>query len=150
MNFPGSDTGRRNFIFVPYSYVVVSNAINHGASNMQPLLLDQDADFELHEVTGFADADVATEYRPNRFSVQITDKNNSRIWSSGQVAIVTMLPWTLRRPVLLAKRSNLNINFQNITAATDNMICTLVMHGYKVYLSAAPAIAATAAPVVTG
>lgn len=130
-----------NFVFVPYSYTVSSSSINHGASNQQPLVLDQDADFELHEIFGYTDADAATDFRPNRFSVQITDKNNSRIWSSGQIAQVTLSspPLTLRRPVLLAKRSNLNFNFQNITAATDNVIATVVLHGYKVYVNKANA-----------
>lgn len=129
-----------NYVFVPYSYTVSSASINHGASNQQPLLLDQDADFELHEIYGFTDADAATDFRPNRFSVQITDKNNSRIWSSGQISQITFCvpPLLLRRPVLLAKRSNLNFNFQNTTTATDNVIATVTLHGYKVYISTAP------------
>lgn len=126
------------YIFTPYSYLVSSAAINAGASNQQPLVLDQDADFELHQITGYADpaSDAATDILPNRFTVQITDKNNSRIWSSAQIGILAYNRQEfLRRPVLLAKRSNLNFNFVNATAATNNVICTVVLHGYKVYVT---------------
>lgn len=126
-----------NYVFVPYSYTVSSASINHGASNQQPLVLDQDADFELHTIYGFTDADAATDFRPNRFSVQITDKNNSRIWSNDQISQITICvpPLELKRPVLLAKRSNININFVNTTASTDNVTCTVVFHGFKVYIT---------------
>jgi hypothetical protein len=129
-----------NFVFVPYSYTVASAAISTGQSNQQPLVLDQDADFELHEIYGFSSQDAATDFRPNNFTVQITDKNNSRIWSSDQIAQVTIgtPPLTLRRPVLLAKRSNLNFNFAMVAAAVTTKICTVVLHGYKVYISRAP------------
>jgi len=127
----------KNYVFVPYSYTLSSAAMNVGASNQQPLLLDQDADFELHEIFGYSSVDNATDFRPNNFSVQITDKNNSRIWSSDPIAQVTISspPLFIKRPVLLAKRSNLNLNFQNITASTNGIIATVVMHGYKVYSS---------------
>lgn len=132
------------FVFVPYSYIVSSDSIDHTASNQQPLVLDADADFELHEIRGYTDQDAATDYRPNNFSVQVTDKNNSRIWSSDQIGQVAMEKLILTRPVLLAKRSNLLFDFTNITSATDGMTCTIVFHGFKVYASRA------ASPTFTG
>lgn len=127
-----------SYVFVPYSYTVTSGTLaSTGASTQTPLVLDQDADFELHEIYGYSSLDAATDFRPNNFSVQITDKNNSRIWSSGQIAQVTIgvPPWTLRRPVLLAKRSNLNFNF--VSTGSSSLTATVVFHGYKVYISKA-------------
>lgn len=124
-----------NYTFTPYFYAVSSASMNGGASNQQPLLLDADADFELHEVTAFTDADDATDFRPNNFSFQITDKNNSRIWSSARIQQVAFNPnYILRRPVVLSRRSNLNFDFLNLTAATA-LIATVILHGFKIYLA---------------
>jgi len=118
-------------IFVPYSYIVTGATLSSGASGQTPLLLDQDADFELHWVTATTDVDASTDFRPNNFSVQVTDKNNSRIWSSLRVPQVAFIPrWMLLRPVLLARRSNLNFDFLNL--AGKNMTPTVVLHGFKV------------------
>lgn len=128
------DTQQDNAVFVPYSYVVTSGVLAAtGASSTQPLLLDADADFELHYLAGTTDLDAATDFRPNNFSVQITDKNNGRLWSSGNVPQVTMLMLETRRPVLLAKRSNLNLNF--LSTGASSLTATVVLHGYKVYTS---------------
>ena len=121
-----------NYIFVPYFYVVTANQLAAGASGQVPLLLDQDADFELHSLTAYTDQDGAANYRPNNFSVQITDKNNSRIWSNVRLAQVTMVPsYDLRRPVLLSARSNLSFDFLNLTAGTA-LYPTITLHGFKV------------------
>lgn len=126
------DTTQNDAVFVPYTYVVTSGVLAAtGASNTQPILFDADADFELHFIAGTTDLDNANDPRPNNFSAQITDKNNGRLWASGQVPQVTMLMLETRRPVLIAKRSNLNVNFINIGAGS--LTATLVLHGYKVY-----------------
>lgn len=121
-----------NLVFVPYSYVAVSATLAAtGASNIQPLLIDSDADFELHYIAGTTTLDAATDFRPNNFTVQITDKNNSRIWSSAPIPQVTMLMMEARRPVLIAKRSNLNFAF--VSTGASSLAATVVLHGYKVY-----------------
>lgn len=135
-----SDT---NYLFIPYTYSAISAALNHGASTTVPLLLDQDADFELHEIFGSSSADdVATAnggmlaIRPNYFSVQISDKTNGRLWSDALLpqSIYARVPggYKLYRPVLLARRSNLSIQFTNTTAATDAMVCRIYLLGAKV------------------
>lgn len=122
-------------IFVPYTYLAVGATLAQSASGQIPLLLDQDADFELHWLTAYSDQDVATDFRPNNFTFQVTDKNNSRIWSSAPIGQVALIPrWVLARPVLLARRSNLNFQFYNLYAG--NMTPTVVMHGFKVIQSA--------------
>lgn len=124
-----------NYIWVPYHYSVASAAMAGNASNQQPLVLDQDADFELHEITATSTVDNATDFRPNNFSVQITDKNNSRIWSNNRIPQVTYNPcWILTRPVLIAKRSNLNFDFLNLSGSTNT--ATIVLLGFKVYMVA--------------
>lgn len=126
------DTQQDNAVFVPYSYVVTSGVLAAtGASSNQPLLLDADADFELHYMAVSTDLDAGTDFRPNNASVQITDKNNGRLWASGQIPQVVMLMLETRRPVLIAKRSNLNIIF--LSTGASSLTATLTLHGYKVY-----------------
>lgn len=126
------DTQQDNAVFVPYSYVVTSGVLAAtGASSNQPLLLDADADFELHYMAVSTDLDAGTDFRPNNASVQITDKNNGRLWASGQIPQVVMLMLETRRPVLIAKRSNLNIIF--LSTGATSLTATLTLHGYKVY-----------------
>jgi hypothetical protein len=121
-------------IFVPYTYVATGATLAQNASGQIPLLLDQDADFELHWLTAYSDADNPVNPRSNNFTFQVMDKNNSRIWSSLPVAEVALIPrWVLARPVLLARRSNLNFQFYNLYAG--NMTPTVVMHGFKVIQS---------------
>lgn len=126
------DTQQDNAVFVPYSYVVTSGVLAAtGASSNQPLLLDADADFELHYMAVSTDLDAGTDFRPNNASVQITDKNNGRLWASGQIPQVVILMLETRRPVLIAKRSNLNIIF--LSTGASSLTATLTLHGYKVY-----------------
>jgi len=123
------------YIWVPYSYVATSSSMASNAANQIPLLLDQDADFELHKIWASSTLDAATEYRPNHFSVQITDKNNSRIWSNARVQeTVWSQGYELHRPVLLAKRSNINFDFLNLDGSSAN-IATITFDGYKVYMT---------------
>jgi hypothetical protein len=118
-------------IFVPYHYVGVGATLGSGASGQLPLLFDEDADFELHWLTATSSLDASTDFRPNNFSVQITDKNNSRIWSSARVPQVSFVPrWVLNRPVVISRRTNLNLDFLNLTVS--NMTPTVVFHGFKV------------------
>jgi hypothetical protein len=119
-------------IFVPYLYVAVSPVLTANGSAQVPLLFDEDADFELHWITATDSIDNTNDPRPNNFSVQITDKNNSRIWSSARVPQVAMVPcWKLDRPVVISRRTNLNLDFLNLTATTP-AIATIVLHGFKV------------------
>ena len=136
-----TDQGSTNFLFIPYSYSAISGVILHGASQTVPLLLDQDADFELHEIVVGTNSDALTDaaaaaIRPNYCALQIADKTNGRLWSDGLVpqAIYSRVPggFKLYRPVLLARRSNLAVTFTNITAATDTLICALYLLGAKV------------------
>jgi len=119
-------------IFVPYLYVAVSAALGANAAGQMPLLFDEDADFELHWFTATSSLDNTNDPRPNNFSVQITDKNNSRIWSSARVPQVCFIPmWKLDRPVVISRRSNLNFDFLNLTG-TAGEIATVTLHGFKV------------------
>jgi hypothetical protein len=119
-------------IFIPYLYVAVGPTLAGNASGQTPLLFDEDADFELHWFTAVSSIDVATQFRPNNFSVQVTDKNNSRIWSSARVPQISFVPrWSLDRPVVISRRTNLNLDFLNLTA-TAGVIPTVILHGFKV------------------
>jgi len=121
-------------MFIPYCYVVVSPALTGNGSGIQTLVLDQDADFELHYLLGASSLDVNTNYRPNNFSVQITDKSSSRFWSSARVPQVHLgvNPGELRliRPVLLARRTNLQFDFLNLSGSANTV--TITMIGSKV------------------
>lgn len=123
------------YVFVPYTYVAISNSIGANASAIVPLVLDMDYDFEMHYITGVTDVDTATDYRPNNFSLQISDKSNSRIWSSDRVPQVCMANAAnngLRetRPVMLSRRSNLSLDILNLTS--DSIVATVTLKGYKV------------------
>lgn len=122
------------FLFIPYQYVVISAALGGSAQQIVPLLLDQDADFELHEIFGSSTLDGAADIRPNNFTVQISDKTNGRNWSDNQVPQRILARsdggWVLSRPVLLAKRSNMAFNIVNLSADANTV--TIVLSGVKV------------------
>ena len=125
-----------NYLFIPYSYSATSGQLAVGASQTVPLLLDQDADFELWQIFALSSSDSAADIRPNNFTVQISDKTNGRLWSDGQTpqAVFARIPggYELKRPVLLARRSNLSINFVNITTNAATLICSIQLLGAKV------------------
>lgn len=127
--------GPTEYIFVPYVYVAISGSIAAGAGAIVPLVLDMDYDFEMHYITGSTSADDVTDYRPNNFSVQISDKSNSRIWSNDripQVHLANAANNGLRetRPVMLSRRSNLSFDILSLSA--DALIATISLKGYKV------------------
>lgn len=120
-----------NYVFLPYDYVATGPSLGGNASGLTPLVLDQDADFELHAITAVSTVDDPINGRPNNFSVLITDKNNDRIWSSARIPQVSFIPdYTLARPVLISRRSNLNFDFLNLSASTN--VPTVILHGLKV------------------
>jgi len=131
-NSPGTEP---NIIFIPYWYVITTSAAiaSSGQGNVS-LILDQDADFELHYITGSSTLDVSTDYRPNNFKVQIQDKSNARLWSSDFIPQSHLAqnngPARLVRPVVLAKRSNLYFTFTNLIAST--MTPTITLWGAKI------------------
>ncbi|MDE2102589.1 MAG: hypothetical protein KGL39_35405 [Patescibacteria group bacterium] len=129
---PTSPTNNQKLIFVPYFYVAAAASIAASSSAQVPLILDEDADFELHWMTATSSLDAATDFRPNNFSVLITDKNNSRIWASGRVPQVAFVPrYSMARPVVLSRRSNLNFDFLNLSSGSA-CLPTVVLHGFKV------------------
>jgi len=129
----------QNYLFIPYSYSASSGALNHGSSVTVPLLLDQDADFELHEIFGGSSLDTATDptfIRPLDFTFQVQDKTNGRLWSDAPMpgTVIARVPggWRMQRPVLLARRSNLSVMFTNVTSASDGVVFYLNLLGHKV------------------
>jgi hypothetical protein len=124
-----------NVIFIPYSFVVTPAAAIAGSGNTSvPVLISEDYDVELHEIWGTSSLDGATDIRPNNFAALITDKGNGRQWSDSQITqtVFSRVPagYTLQRPIVLAKKSNLNVQFYNLTNST--MTPTLVFIGAKI------------------
>lgn len=127
---------QNSYIFIPFAYSVIVPALGANASTIFPFTLDQDADFELHYIMGSSSIDDPTKFFQNNFSVQITDKSNSRIWSSDRVPQIQQCgPMNMsiaqRRPVLLARKTNMSFDVLNLTA-TGGMVVTMGLHGYKV------------------
>lgn len=122
-------------IFVPYVYVAKTSATiaANGQGNVS-LILDQDADFELHYMIASSSIDLSSDYRANNFSVQLQDKSNARLWSSDFIpqAHINTNDGAARlvRPVVLAKRSNLYFTFTNLTATP--LIPTVTLWGAKI------------------
>ncbi len=124
-----------NFIFIPFDVVVACPPIAANASSITPVTLDQDADFELHYIMGNSSADDPTKFFQNNFACQITDKSNSRIWSSDRVPQVVLCgPWNQsimeRRPVLMARKTNISFDVLNLTA--DTISVNIILRGFKV------------------
>lgn len=128
-----TDQSAANFLFIPMAYVV-SGIPAANAQVIIPLLLDQDADFELHEIFGSSSADAVGDVRPANFTFQISDKSNGRNWSDNPIpqVVISKIPdgMLIKRPVLLQRRSNMSITFNNLTAGP--ITCTVVLIGAKV------------------
>lgn len=124
-----------NYIFIPFDLIVTTGAIAAGGSLVQPITLDQDADFELHYICGSSTLDDNTKFFQNNFSVQVTDKSNSRIWSSDRIPQIFLAPWNYampeRRPVVLARKTNLSFDVFNLGA--DPNTVSIVLKGFKVF-----------------
>ena len=119
------------YMFIPCKYVATGTALSGNASGLVSVPLDDDADFELHGISGSSSVDAANDPRPNNFAVQLTDKDNDRIWSSARVPQIAFVPgYQLVRPVLISRRSNLNFDFLNLSGSTNTP--TVVLHGFKV------------------
>jgi hypothetical protein len=123
------------YIFIPYNVVVVTGAIPGNGALITPFTLDQDGDFELHYIQGSCSLDDNTKYFQNNFSCQITDKSNSRIWGSDRTPQINLCgPWNAglpeRRPVLIARKTNLSFDVLNLKA--DPNTVTIILKGYKV------------------
>jgi len=132
---PSGQDINSSYLFIPFSIVVASPAIPANGSLIVPVTLDQDGDFELHYILGTCSADTPANIFNNNFSVKITDKSNSRIWSSDYVPAVILCGPTNysipeRRPVLIARKTNMSFDILNLTAGNNTV--TLVLRGYKV------------------
>lgn len=130
-----ADNNPNNFIFIPFDVLVASPLIAANGSGITPITLDQDADFELHYIMGNSSADDSTKFFQNNFTCQITDKSNSRIWSTDRVPQVILCgPWNQsimeRRPVLLARKTNISFDILNLTAAPIQV--NIILRGFKV------------------
>lgn len=131
-----SSSVNSDYLFIPYNVVVVTAAIPASGSVVTPFTLDQDGDFELHYIGGSSSLDDPTKFFQNNFSVNITDKSNSRIWGSDRTPqIVMCTPWNMglpeRRPVVLARKTNLSFDVLNLNAGGPITV-TIVLKGYKI------------------
>jgi len=129
-----TDTSAPNLIFAPFFYRVDAALAALGSATV-PLMLDPDADFELHYIMGASTADVATNFYNNNFSVTPADKGSSRFWANLPIQQKIIcgpdnggIP--LRRPVMIAAKSNLSFQFTDLsnTAQTSS----IVLIGFKV------------------
>ena len=128
------DLTKASLIFCPYIYRVDATLSASGSATVG-LQLDPDADFELHYIMGQSTEDSATDFYNNNFTVTPADKGSSRFWSNLPIPQKILcgpdnggLP--LRRPVLIAAKSNLSFQFNNLTAQTNT--CTICLVGFKV------------------
>lgn len=124
-----------NVIFIPYSFIVTpTTAIGALAQQNVPVLISEDYDVEIHEIFGTSTSDGVTDIRPNNFTALITDKGNGRNWSDAPIpqTVFARVPtgMTLQRPIVLARKSNLNVLFTNLV--NGNMTPTLVFVGAKI------------------
>lgn len=129
----------QKYIFVPFTVVVVTAQIPAGGSTITPFTLDQDADFEVHYITGSSSLDDNTKFFQNNFSCLITDKSNSRIWGSDRVPQIQGFgPWNsglpMRRPVLLARKTNISFDVLNLIGGNP-IVVTICLQGFKVRTS---------------
>lgn len=123
-----------NLIFSPYWYRVDATLAALGSATVA-LQLDPDADFELHYIMGSSTLDAETNFANNNFTVQITDKGNSRFWSNGAIFQKCIcgpdnggLP--LRRPVVIAAKSNLSFQFTDL--GNDVNTASIILTGFKI------------------
>ena len=128
------DITNPSLVFSPYVYRVDATLSALGSATVS-LQLDPDADFEMHYIMGSASVDLATNFYNNNFTVQIIDKGNSRFWSNAPIFQKVLcgpdnggLP--LRRPVLLAAKTNISFAFTDLNNNTNTV--SLMLIGFKV------------------
>ena len=129
------DLSAPNLIFVPFVYRVDAILAALGQATVA-LQLDPDADFELHYIMGSSTQDAATNFYNNNFTVLPTDKGSSRFWANAAIPQKILcgpdnggLP--LRRPVLIAAKSNLSFQFTDLANNGANT-ATICLIGFKV------------------
>lgn len=129
-----ADLNNPKLIFSPYWYRVDATMAALGTVNV-PLQLDPDADFELHYIMASSTKDAATNFYNNNFSVNITDKGNSRFWANAPIFQKCIagpdnggLP--LRRPVVIAAKSNLSFAFTDLS--NDANTSSIILVGFKI------------------
>jgi hypothetical protein len=129
------DLNAPNLIFVPYFYRVDATLAALGSATVA-LQLDPDADFEMHYIMGSSTQDAETNFYNNNFSVTPSDKGSSRFWSNAAIPQKVIcgpdnggLP--LRRPVVIAAKSNLSFQFTDLANNGANT-ATIVLVGFKV------------------
>jgi len=118
---------------VPFDYVIDSVVPLNAATNV-PRQFDEDADFEWVMT-------VASRTDP-RLTVEVIDGATGRVLMSNPVNIdnfagTAALPWPLVEPYVIARSSLLRFRFVESSGAQNTV--QLVLRGYKLYPSNAPA-----------
>lgn len=122
---------------LPFVYLVTSTAMVASGTNTQTLTLGVDSDFELLGFTAWSSLDVATEFLPNHFKVEIIESSTGRQLTSGQVPQAVFMGNSFNflyeyRPVRFPRQDQFTLNFTNLSAASA---CTVFLgfKGYKIF-----------------
>lgn len=113
-------------IRVPFRYSVSSGVMIASAQITQPLTLDAQSQFELHEIVGTSSADAETNAKENNFTVLIAQLNGQQ-WSSAPVpqqCICTQAQrgWLFKLPVILPPRFQLTFAFADLGAGGTHLV----------------------------
>jgi hypothetical protein len=121
--------------YLPFDYVVTLACAANGQAVVN-LQLNQDADFELHNVFGLSSRDAATDQHPNNFTMQWVDASTGRQFTQGavpQAAFGGPSNFSVRefRPITFSRNTQLQFTATDTSGNTNTV--TVVLKGYKVY-----------------
>lgn len=121
--------------YIPFDYVVTATLLANAAGTAI-LQINQDADFELHNILGTSTQDAVTDQHSNNFTVLWKDTSTGRQFSNAAVPQKLFCGPSnnsLRefRPILLSRQTNLEFNFVDTSGAGNTV--TIVLKGYKVF-----------------
>jgi hypothetical protein len=118
---------------LPFTYVVSPGALANGETGQTILTLQQDSDFELHEIALSCSVDDMNDPESNNASVIMSDQSTGRQFSNARIpqVLVNKNNGKLLRPVKFKSLSNIGFDFLNLTANSNTP--TLILRGFKLF-----------------
>ncbi len=121
---------------VPFSYMKVTVLAASASNQQDSLTLDQDSQFELHQIFASATSDADTDFMPNGFEVLIIAGSGGRMLANLPIPQRCMCSpsnggYRLLRPILFPPQTNLQLQYNEISTSTNTV--KLVFHGFKIF-----------------
>ena len=121
--------------YIPFDYIAILTLAANGQATVA-LQIQQDADFELHNILGVSSKDAATDNHSNNFTVLWKDSSTGRQFSNAPVpqsAFGGPSNGSIRefRPIVLSKSTQMEFSATDISGFAN--VVTIILKGYKVF-----------------